>query len=477
MVPNFFDAAVVGSGPNGLAAAVALARAGRAVIVLEAQPTIGGGCRSEELTLPGFVHDRCSAIMPMGVASRFLRSLPLHEHGFEWIHPSAPLAHPLDDGTAVVLEHSIGATEANLGDDRAAYRSLVAPFAQRADELLEDILGPIKLPRHPLLTARFGLLALRSAYGLAQSTFHGERARALFAGMAAHAVQPLTHPATAAFGLMFAMFGHSSGWPLVRGGSQNLTRALAAYLAQAGGSVVTNHRVASLDDVPNAGVTLLDLTPKQVIAITRDLLPAGYRRQLARYRYGPAVFKIDYALDGPIPWRAKECLRAGTVHLGGTLDEITDAEAAVWRGGHPERPFVILTQQSLFDPTRAPHGKHTLWAYCHVPTGSTVDMAERIEQQVERFAPGFRERILARSSMSPAQIEQHNANYIGGDISAGVHNLRQLIARPVARLVPYATPDPRIFLCSASTPPGAGVHGLCGYFAAQAVLRKAKPPQ
>jgi len=466
------DAVVVGSGPNGLAAAVVLARAGLQVTVLEAQPTIGGGCRSAELTLPGFVHDRCSAIHPMSGLSPFLQLLPLEHYGAHYIHPSAPMAHPLDDGTAIVLERSIQRTAEHLGSDGRAYMRLIAPFTTRAIDLLEDALGPLHVPRDPVLLARFGLLALRSSHGLSTSTFRGERARAVFTGMAAHAVRPLTEPVTAAFGLIFAVLGHAVGWPLMRGGSQRLVDALVAALRERGGTVVPDRRVRTMHDLPQAGVALFDVSPRQLVDIAGGRLPARYVRQLKRFRYGPSIFKVDYALDGPVPWRAVECLRAGTVHLGGTQAEIERAEAMVWRNEHPERPFVIVAQQSLFDDTRAPPGKHTLWAYCHVPSGSNVDMTDRIEAQIERFAPGFKDRILARATMSSADVERDNANYIGGDISGGVHDLVQLIARPAPRLVPYSTPDPGIYLCSASTPPGAGVHGLCGVFAAQAVLRR-----
>jgi phytoene dehydrogenase-like protein len=449
-----------------------LARAGRQVTVLEAQPTIGGGCRSAELTLPGFVHDRCSAIHPMSRLSPFLQQLPLERYGAHYIHPSAPMAHPLDDGSAMVLERSIQRTAERLGSDARAYSRLIAPFATRAIDLLGDALGPLHIPRDPLLLMRFGLLAIRSSHALSTSVFRGERARALFAGMAAHAVRPLTETATAAFGLIFAVLGHAVGWPLVRGGSQRLVDALVAALSERGGTVLPNRRVDTMRDLPPAGVALFDVTPRQLVEIAADRLPARYLRQLQRFRYGPGIFKVDYALDGPVPWRDPECLRAGTVHLGGTQAEIEAAEAMVWRDQHPRRPFVIVAQQSLFDETRAPPGKHTLWAYCHVPSGSKVDMTERIEAQIERFAPGFTDRVLARATMSSADVERDNANYIAGDISAGVHDVVQLIARPAPRLVPYSTPDPGIYLCSASTPPGAGVHGLCGVFAARAVLRR-----
>ncbi|MDP8924087.1 MAG: NAD(P)/FAD-dependent oxidoreductase [Chloroflexota bacterium] len=468
------DAAVVGSGPNGLAAAVTLARAGRSVQVFEAADTLGGGLRSAELTLPGFVHDVCSAIHPLGVASPFFRRLRLERHGLAWVNPPAAVAHPLDDGTAVVLERSIEATGAGFDHpgDAATYRRVIGPVVADADKILADVLGPFRLPRHPLALARFGLLAILPASSLARLLFQGERARALFAGIAAHAIQPLEHPATAAFGLVLEMLGHAVGWPLPRGGSQRVADALVACLGALGGEVRPGRRVSALDDLPPARVALFDVTPRQLLRIGGTSFPAGYRRRLTGYRYGPGVFKVDWALDGPIPWRAAACGRAATVHLGGTLHEIAGAEAAVWRGQHPERPFVLVAQQSLFDPTRAPDGKHTGWAYCHVPHGSRVNMTERIEAQIERFAPGFRDRILARHALSPADLERHNMNYIGGDINGGVQDWRQLFTRPVARLVPYSTPDPRVYICSSSTPPGGGVHGMCGYAAARAALRR-----
>ena len=466
------DAIVVGSGPNGLAAAIALARAGISVRVLEAADTVGGGARSAELTLPGFVHDVCSAIHPLGVASPFFRTLPLAEHGVEWIEPPAALAHPFDDGTAALLERSPDADMPTLGEDEGRWQRLFAPLARDTDALLEDVLAPVHVPAHPIALARFGVRAAPPATTLARLSFRGERARGLFAGLAAHSMLRLDRPPSAAFGLMLGLLGHSVGWPFPRGGSQRLSDALASYLRALGGEIETGRRVESLAELGDTRAVLLDVTPRGLLALAGDRLPDRYRRGLERYRYGPGVFKLDWALDGPIPWRAEECARAATVHLGGTLEEIAASEAAPGQGEVVERPYVLLAQQSLFDPTRAPAGQHTAWAYCHVPNGSTVDMTERIEAQVERFAPGFRERILARSALGPAEIERYNANYVGGDINAGAATLSQLFTRPVARVSPYTTPLPGVFLCSASTPPGGGVHGMCGFHAAQAALRQ-----
>jgi len=471
-MPERCDAIIVGAGPNGLAAAITLARAGHAVLVLEAEPTVGGGTRSAALTLPGFVHDICSAVHPLGLGSPFFRGLPLAEHGLRWIHPPAPLAHPLDDGTTVVLERSIAATAAALGPDAAAYHRLIGPLVRRWERTVDGILAPLRLPRHPLALARFGLRAIWPARAMAETVFKGERARALFAGMAAHAIMPLEHPVTAAVGLVLSLLGHAVGWPIPQGGSQRIADAMANYLGSLGGEIRTGVRVETIAQLPPARAVLFDLTPRQLLAISGDRLPAAYRRALQRYRYGPGVFKIDWALDGPIPWKAPECARAATVHLGGTLAEIAAGERMVWRGGHPEHPFVLLAQPSLFDPTRAPEGKHTAWAYCHVPNGSTFDMTKRIEQQIERFAPGFCDRVLARSVLGPAAMEQHNANYIGGDIAGGVQDLRQLFTRPAVRLDPYSTPAEGIYICSSSTPPSGGVHGMCGYWAARSALRK-----
>ncbi|HEY6911582.1 MAG TPA: NAD(P)/FAD-dependent oxidoreductase [Myxococcales bacterium] len=464
------DAAVVGSGPNGLSAAVALARAGIAVRVHEAQPTVGGGTRSAELTLPGFAHDVCSAIHPMAAASPFFAELGLSKHGLEWIHPDVAVAHPLDDGTAVALVRSLDATAAGLGADAGAYLRIVAPLAARFQDLIGDVLGPIvRVPHHPLLMARFGRRALLPAAAL---RFRGERARALVAGLAAHSFLPLHAPFTASFALIFAAAAHASGWPLARGGSQRIADALAASLRALGGEISVGDRVDSLDRFDRERAILFDTSPAILERIAAARLPESYRRALRRFRRGPGVFKLDYALSAPVPWRAHDCRRAGTVHVGGSFEEIAASEAAVTRGEHPERPFVLVAQQSLFDDTRAPPGKHTLWAYCHVPNGSTVDMTARIEAQLERFAPGFREAVLARAVTGPGQVEAHNANCAGGDISGGAYDGMQFFARPVLAIDPYATPAKNLYLCSSSTPPGAGVHGMCGLHAARSALRR-----
>jgi phytoene dehydrogenase-like protein len=465
------DAVIIGAGPNGLAAAVHLAQAGASVVVLEAHAEVGGGTRTAELTLPGFHHDQCSAVHPMAILSPWLRRLPLADHGLRWIRPPASVAHPLDDQPAVLLRRSLDETCGELGGDAAGYRRLIAPFLGDPHGLFADALAPLGIPRHPLVMLRFGLLALRSATGLARR-FDTARARALFAGCAAHSILPLERSITAGVALMFLIAGHVEDWPIAAGGSHAITRALAGLLAASGGRIETSVRVRSLADLPAARVYLFDTSPAQLAAIAEPVLPRRYLRRLRRYRYGPGAFKLDWALDGAIPWRDPRCLEASTVHLGGTLEQLAAAEAAVWRGEHPERPFVLVCQQSQFDPTRAPPGKHTGYAYCHVPAGSTLDVTDRIEQQIERFAPGFRDRILARRVTTPADLERDNPNYVGGAITGGVADVFQLFARPVARLDPYATPNPRVYLCSASTPPGGGVHGMCGYHAARSALRK-----
>ena len=466
-----YEAVVVGAGPNGLAAAVELARAGRSVAVLEAEETVGGGTRSAELTLPGFVHDLGSAIHPLGYASPFFRSLPLEEHGLEWVHPPAPLAHPFDDDTAAVLERSVEETAAALGPDARAYERLIKGVVRDAPKIASYFVGSPRLIQHPISLAASALRAVRPARGLAESVFEGEKARGLFAGNGAHSFLPLEKPPSALFGLVLETLGHAFGWPFPKGGSQKIADALTSYLISLGGEVYTGVRVGSVKEVPRTRAVLFDVTPRQLLSIAGEHFTEDYRRALRKYRYGPGVFKLDFALDCPIPWKAEGCLRAGTVHLGGTLDEISSGEAAVWRGEHPERPFVLLAQQSLFDRTRAPDGKHTAWAYCHVPNGSEFDMTGRIEDQIERFAPGFRDRILAKTAQGPADLERQNANLVGGDINGGVADLRQLFTRPVLKLNPYSTPAKGLYICSSSTPPGGGVHGMSGYLAARAALR------
>src|SRR4051812_18666421 len=465
------DAVIIGSGPNGLAAAVHLARAGASVLVLEARDRIGGGTRSGALTLPGFLHDECSAVHPMAILSPWLRQLPLADHGLRWLQPPASVAHPLDDQPAVLLRRALADTAGELDGDARAYRRLLAPFLADPHGLLADALGPLGLPRHPLLMLRFGLVGLRSAVGLARR-FTGPRARALLAGCAAHSILPFDRAVTGAVALMFLIAGHVEPWPVAAGGSQAIARALASLLAASGGRIETGTRVRSLADLPPARVYLFDTSPAQLADIAGPVLPARYVRRLRRYRYGPGVFKLDWALDGAIPWRDPRCLEASTVHVGGSLEQIAAAEAAVWRGEHPEQPFVLVCQQSQFDPTRAPAGKHTGYAYCHVPSGSTVDLTTHIERQIERFAPGFRDRILARHVITPHDLERDNPNYVGGAITGGVADVIQLFARPVARIDPYSTPNPRVLLCSASTPPGGGVHGMCGYHAARSAQRR-----
>jgi phytoene dehydrogenase-like protein len=472
MASSELDAVVIGSGPNGLAAAIALARAGASVLVLEGESEVGGGTRSAELTLPGFVHDVCSAVHPMGILSPFLSDLPLGEHGLEWICPPASVAHPMDDGEAVMLYRSVEKTCAQFGRDGAAYARLIEPLLSSPRELLADILAPLRIPDGPLQMLQFGVRGLWSANRLARLAFREEPARALLAGCAGHSILPLTQPLTSAVGLVFALTAHVADWPVARGGSHAISHALASYLRSLGGVIESNRPIERLADIPKSRAVLFDTSPRQLCEIAGDALPAGYSRRLGRYRYGPGVFKVDWALDGPIPWRDRRCLEASTVHVGGRLDEITASERDMFHGRHSEKPFLILCQQSDFDSTRAPEGKRTGYAYCHVPHGSDVDMTNAIEAQIERFAPGFRDGILARHTMDTAAFEAYNPNYVGGAITGGVADLFQLFTRPIARLDPYRTPNPRLYLCSAATPPGGGVHGQCGFWAAQSVLAR-----
>lgn len=477
-----YDAVVVGAGPNGLGAAVTLALAGRSVLVVEAAPTIGGGTRSTDLTLPGFTHDVCSAVHPFALASRFLTRLPLADHGLAWRHPPTPLAHPLDDGTAAVLRRSLAETALGLGRDRRAYVGLMGPVVRAWDDLTRQLANPLSLPRAPLALSRAGLRFALPARGLLEGWFSEEPARALIAGIAAHSFQPLERIPTAAFGLLLGAAGHTVGWPVAAGGSQAVADALASYLRSLGGEVVTGWRVESVDDLPRSEAVLLDLSPRPALAVAGSRWPSGYRRRLAHWRYGPGAFKVDYALGGPVPWSAPGCAEAGTLHLGGSLTEIAAGERAVARGEIPDRPYLLVSQPGVADPSRAPHGRQTLWVYCHVPPGCPEDMTDRIERQLERFAPGFRDRVLARHVTGPAALEQGNPNYVGGDIAGGSQDLAQLVARPTLSLSPHRTPAEGIYLCSSATLPGPGVHGLCGYLAARAVigdqtrrLRRASP--
>jgi phytoene dehydrogenase-like protein len=461
-------ACVIGAGPNGLAAAIVLAQAGMQVDVLEAEPSPGGAARTLELTLPGFQHDFGSAVYPLGAGSPFFSSLPLSSHGLEWIHSPAALAHPLDDGTTVMLERDLTETQGALGIDGPAWGKLVRPFVEHWSEFAPEILGPVRLlPRHPWLMARFGMVALQSAQAVARR-FRSPRTRALFAGLAAHSFLSLDEPLSAAFGVLMAVSAHAVGWPIPRGGGQALANALCAFLSTIGGRVTTSSPVQNLASLADYELFLCDLTPRQLVEVGGQRLSESYKRRLRRFRYGAAAFKVDYALNAPIPWRSSDCLRAATVHLGGTFEEVAASEKAVRSGEHSDRPFVLLTQPSLFDHSRAPAGKHTAWAYCHVPNGSKVNMLEKLESQIERFAPGFRDCVLARRVFSPADLENMDANLVGGDIGGGIVDLRQFLFRPTWRH--YATSARDIYICSASTPPGGGVHGMCGYHAAKMAL-------
>jgi phytoene dehydrogenase-like protein len=465
-----FDAVVVGSGPNGLAAAIIMQLKGLSVLLIEAKPTIGGGLRSAELTLPGYVHDVCSAIHPLAVASPFFEHLPLAEHGLEYIYPAITAAHPFDNGTAAVLKHSVEETARLLGADEQAYLNLIQPIVNDWPAIAPDILGPLHYPKHPLAMARFGLSALTSASHLSKR-FKTIEAKGLFAGMAAHAIQPLTNITTSAIALVLMATAHLKGWPIPKGGSNQIANALVAYFISLGGTIETNVYVKSLEQLPPAKAVLFDVTPRQLLQIAGHKFSSIYKWQMERYRYGMGVFKIDWALNNPIPFKAAECKQAGTIHLGNTIQEIADSEQQIWNGKYPEKPFVLLAQPSIFDNSRAPTGKHTAWAYCHVPNGSKVDMTAAIESQIERFAPGFKDTILAKHVMNTAQMEEYNSNYVGGDINGGALDIGQLFTRPVLRWSPYKTSAKGIYICSSSTPPGGGVHGMCGYHAAKKALR------
>ena len=464
------DAIVVGAGPNGLAAAIVLAHAGLSVLVVEGASTIGGGARTDELTLPGFHHDVCSAVYPLAAASPFFAALPLGDHGLEWIEPPIALAHPLDDAPAALLTRDIDVGARSLGGDAAAYRSLMAPLARAWPSLAIDVLAPLHMPKHPLLLGRFAMHGVQTAERLVRHQFSEPQARALFGGIASHAMQPFSHLGTAAIALVLAAAGHRVGWPIPRGGARRIAEALGSYFTKLGGRIETGTSVTSLSELPSVRAMLLDLTPRQVLRVADRQLPSRYKRALGRFQYGPGVFKVDWALADVVPWRDVQCRQAGTLHLGGSFEELAASEKSIAQGEHPERPTILVSQPSSFDQTRAPAGKHVLWGYCHVPNGSTVDMLPRIEAQIERFAPGFRDRVLARHVMTTADLEAHNPNLVGGDVGSGANTLAQIFLRPVPRWHPCKTPVKGLYICSASTPPGGGVHGMCGYHAAKTAL-------
>jgi phytoene dehydrogenase-like protein len=468
---DYYDAVVVGAGPNGLAAAITLINTFKSVLLLEAKETIGGGVRSAELTHPAFIHDICSAVHPLAISSPFFRQLELQRYGLSWIQPEIPLAHPFEDGSALYLHRSLEVTGNVLGPDGTAYKNLLAPFVKDHEKLVSEILAPLHFPENPFLMARFAMQAIGSAKTLVFTKFQREQTRAFFAGIAAHGMMPLEKPATAAFGIVLATLAHAVGWPIIKGGSQKLADALAEYFRQSGGEIVTGKSVYSVDDLPKAKFYFFDVTPRQLLNIAGLGLSQSYRRKLAGFRYGPGVCKVDWALREPIPWKADICKKAGTVHLGNSYEEINTSICHAGMGKMYSSPYVIIAQQSLFDPSRAPAGKHTAWAYCHVPHGSAEDIAGRIEDRIEQYAPGFREIIVAKNSMSAAAMELYNPNYVGGDINGGLQDLRQLYARPVMSLCPYRTSEKNIYICSSSTPPGGGVHGLCGYYAARCLCK------
>ncbi|WP_461787616.1 phytoene desaturase family protein [Pedobacter sp.] len=467
---NQYDAIVVGSGPNGLAAAITMQQQGLSVLIIEGKDTIGGGMRTQELTLPGFHHDVCSAIHPMALGSPFFATLPLAEHGLEFTYAPIEAAHPFDDGSAAFLSRSTTETANSLGIDGKKYLDLIEPIVANWEALAQDTMGPFRFPKHPLLLAKFGLNALLPA-NITANKFKTQTARGLWAGMSAHAIQPFDNWASSAIGLVLLAVGHRYGWPIPKGGSQAIAHALASYFISLGGQIQTGHFVSDVEELPKHKALLLDLTPKQILKIAGKQLAGGYQKQLSKYRYGMGVFKVDWALDGPVPFKNEYCSNAATVHLGNTYEEIAGSEEVTSKGGHPDKPFVLFAQQSVFDSSRAPEGKQTAWAYCHVPNGSTNDMTSAIENQVERFAPGFKDRILAKSTLNSRELEAYNPNYIGGDINGGIIDLKQLYTRPIFSLMPYRTSSPSIYICSSSTPPGGGVHGMCGYHAAKTALK------
>jgi phytoene dehydrogenase-like protein len=469
---NQYDAIVIGSGPNGLAAAIEIARAGRSVLVVEARETIGGGMRTKSLGTPGFHHDICSAVHPMAMASPFFKTVPLADYGLEWVNAELPMAHPLDGGEAFMAQSIDQTADQFQSRDADAYRRLFKPLVRDGEKLMVDLLAPFKIPAHPFAVANFGLNAMRPAKSFAKGKFKSDAARALFAGNAAHSIQPLENMFTSAISIMLMVAGHMVNWPLPKGGSQSIANAMAAYLESLGGEIICNYDVKNLTDLPKAEVHLLDTSPRALVDIAGEKLTEDYRRKVAKYRHGPGVFKIDWQLNAPIPWKGDACRRACTIHVGGTLDEIAAAERDCWKGKHADKPFVLVVQPSVFDETRAPGGKHTGWAYCHVPPGSTEDQTAAIESQIERFAPGFRDCIDQRHTMNCADFERYNPNYVGGDIICGVQDWRQMFTRPVIQLNPYQTPNPDIFICSSATPPGGGVHGMCGYWAAKSALKR-----
>lgn len=466
----YYDAVVVGSGPNGLACAIVLAQSGLSVLVVEAQSTAGGGCRSLELTLPGFVHDICSSIHPLAIGSPYFRTLNLERFGLDWIQPDAPFAHPLEDGKYAILERSVDETAENLGVDGAAYRHLMGSLLPDWDYIAPLLLEPWKMVKHPYELAHFGMKALMSARTLASRKFKTNEAQTLFTGIAAHSGLRMDDPASAAFALVLGLAGHAVGWPFPRGGAQSLTTSLVELFKSYGGEIILGCPVNDLNELPSSRLQMCDITPSQLLKIAGHRLPGSFIKQLEKYKYGPASFKLDWALDAPVPWQNEHINRAGTVHLGASMNEIAESEAQVFAGESPVRPYVLLAQTSLFDATRAPANQHTLWGYCHIPNGSTFDMTERIEDQIERFAPGFRKTIIKRNVLTPQGMEEKNANHVGGDINGGALSLGQLFTRPLIRPVPYSTPVPGLYLCSSSTPPGGGVHGMSGYYAAKCAI-------